>query len=302
MLCLFFGEDTYRSRQRLQEFLERDRSSKNGFFFPLRFSPDGFDESAFNELLRAKNLFAEKHTVICEGLLEEAARRDFILDNLKICSSSENLFIFLEETLETPVLAVFKKYSQNMEEFKSLSLDRLRAWLEKELEERKISMPCRHKEELLRQSGANLWLLIQEIEKYHLSSKAGVLPDEVSKKEGLNFFHIADAVAAKDKARAWLLFQKSLIMGFDSEEVFWKIVWQIKNLLLLKKLNHLPERKIAELTRLHPYVIKKTVSASRFFTEEELSRCSSNLVRLYHDSRRGLADFETGVEKFLIKF
>ncbi len=299
MLCLFFGGDTYRSRQGLREFLER--SDKNDFFSPLRFIPDGFDESAFSELLRAKNLFAEKHTVICESLLEEADNRDFVLNNLKFCSSSENLFVFWEETPEAAVLAVFKKYSQKMEEFKSLPLGRLRVWLEEELEKRKISMPHRHKEELLRQSGANLWLLIQEIEKYYLASKTGALYDEGRGKEEINLFHIADAVAVRDKARAWLLFQKSLILGLDPEEVFWKIAWQIKNNLLLKRLSHLSEGKIAEITHMHPYVVKKTVSALRFFTEEELSRYSLNLVKLYHDSRRGLADFETGIEKFLIK-
>ncbi len=62
-----------------------------------------------------------------------------------------------------------------------------------------------------------------------------------------------------------------------------------------------PEKKITEMTGLHPYVVKKTASASRFFTEEELSRYSAELINLYHDSRRGLADFDAGLEKFLIK-
>lgn len=299
MLCLFFGEDTYRSRERLRKFLN-DNSGDNESFSPLRFSPDGFDESRFVELLRAQNLFAGKYTIICENLLEVASCCDFILDNLKFCASSENLFVFREETLESGVLAVFKKHAQKIEEFKSLSCARLRQWLDKELEKRKISIPFAQKEGLLRQAGTNTWLLIQEIEKYHLSAEAGFPSCGSPEKEEVNLFHIADAVASRDKARAWLLFQKSLISGLDAEEVFWKIAWQIKNSLLLKGFIGFPENKIAEITHLHPYVVKKNLSASRFFTEEELSRYSLDLVNLYHDARRGMCDFETGVEKFLI--
>lgn len=299
MLCLFFGEDTYRSRECLREFLN-DTSCGNESFSPSRFDPDDFDEYRFGEFLRAQNLFAEKYTIICENLLETATYRDFILDNLKFCASSENLFIFREETLESRVLAVFKKHAQKIEEFKSLSYARLRQWLDKELEKRKISIPFVQKDELIRQAGTNTWFLIQEVEKYHLSVEAGFPLCGSPEKEEVNLFHIADAVASRDKARAWLLFQKSLISGQDAEEVFWKIAWQIKNSLLLKGFIGFPENKIAEITRLHPYVVKKNLSASRFFTEEELSRYSLDLVNLYHDSRRGMSDFETGVEKFLI--
>lgn len=297
MIYLFFGEDNFRSRQRLHEFLEkikRDNSFSLSFF-----DSDTFLRPAFEELIAGKSLFGGNYTVVCESLLKDPAEADFIEENLKSCAGSENTFVFWEEILESAFLNTFKKYAEKIEEFKPLSLREAKLWLDKEVKKKEIEIPSALKEELTEQCGSNLWLLSSELEKYELSSRKGLNLNKKAKQ--INIFHIADAVAEKDRSRAWLLFQKAIISGLDPEEIFWKIIWQIKNLLLLKKLSFSSEKKIIEATSLHPYVVKKTLSASRNYSEEELTEYSSELIDLYHNARRGLADFDTGIEKFLIK-
>ena len=105
-------------------------------------------------------------------------------------------------------------------------------------------------------------------------------------------FAICDAVAEKNKSRAWVLFQKALLSGVPAEEVFYKIVWQIKTLLLVKK--------APKETGLHPFVLKKNLWAIKNFTEQELINYSFDLVKIYHDTRRGIEEFPLGLEKFLI--
>ena len=116
-----------------------------------------------------------------------------------------------------------------------------------------------------------------------------------------NLFPICDAFSAKNKGKLWTLFQQALLSGVPAEEVFWKIWWQVKNLLLVKKLSELGEKKAQKESGLHPFVVKKTLSALRNFTEKELNDSALALVELYHNARRGDADFEVGLEKFLIK-
>ncbi len=297
MFYLFFGEDTFQSRRRLHEFLEE--ISKKSRHSSVWLAPHDFTKPYFNELLRTSSLFGEKQIFVCENLLKEGETADFIVKNTKLCAKSENIFIFWEEQLETPLVNAFKKHAEKNEEFKFLSPREIRAWLENEAAGRKISLPSNLKEELAKQCGADLWSLSQELEKYCLTLKTDSFSE--NKKEETNIFHITDAIASRDKSRAWFLFRQAMMNGMDAEEIFWKIVWQIKNLLLIKKLMPASEKKITETTRLHPYVVKKTASASRLFTEEELSKYSSELIELYHNSRRGLADFDTGVEKILIK-
>ena len=107
-----------------------------------------------------------------------------------------------------------------------------------------------------------------------------------------NPFAICDAVAEKNKSRAWILFQKALLSGVPAEEVFYKIVWQIKALLLIKK--------VPQDTGLHPFVVQKNLANVKNFTEKELADYSFALLKIYHDTRRGLEEFPLGLEKFLI--
>lgn len=297
MFYLFFGEDTFQSRRRLHEFLEE--ASKSSRRSCVWLAAGDVAESSFGELLRTASLFGERKIFVCENILKEEEAADFIVKNIKACAGSENIFVFWEEEMGAPLAGALKKHAEKAEEFKFLPPGKIRAWLENEAAGKKISLPAGLKEELAKRHGSDLWSLSQELEKYCLAGKTDSLSE--NKKEETNIFRITDAVASRDKGRAWLLFRRAIMNGMDAEEIFWKIAWQVKNLLLIKKMGLVSEKKILEETRLHSYVIKKTASASRLFTEEELSRYSSELVGLYHDSRRGLADFDAGVEKFLIK-
>ncbi len=118
--------------------------------------------------------------------------------------------------------------------------------------------------------------------------------------EKYNPFPICDAFAAKDKKRLWILFQKALHEGVPAEEIFWKIWWQTKNLLMIKNLSDRGAKNIQKESGLHPFVAKKTVSALRNFAGGELAGCSARLVELYRDSRDGEEEMPAGLEKFFL--
>lgn len=300
MIYLFFGEDNFRSRERLHEFLGQLSDGKNRTFSLSWLDADTFAKLSFEELAREESLFGGHYIIVCENLFQKEDLPDFLVKNLELCKCSKKIFVFCEESLEPSHLRYFQKFAEKVEEFNFLPLPQLRIWLEKEAKKKEVEMTSGLREEMIQQYGRNLWLLSHELEKYALNS----VKESFSRRpeaEKVNIFHLTDAIALKDRSRAWFLFQKAMLSGSDIEEIFWKIVWQIKNLLIVKKLQPLPEKKIVEKTHLHPYVVKKTASATRLYTEEELARYSSELVNLYHNARRGRTDFETGIEKFLIK-
>ena len=95
-----------------------------------------------------------------------------------------------------------------------------------------------------------------------------------TKKHTGNTFAIADAVANRDKKKAWALLREAYDNGVASEEITGIILWKIRQLAGFSKTK---------------------------FEKSELVNLSKNLVYLYHDAHLGLVDFETGLESLVLK-
>ncbi len=93
------------------------------------------------------------------------------------------------------------------------------------------------------------------------------------KKESFNVFSLANALRDRDRGTLWVLYQKALRADTAPEALSGILFWQIKDLLLKRSNN---------------------------FSQNELSGLALRLVSIYHDAHRGLADFETGLERFVL--
>lgn len=89
-----------------------------------------------------------------------------------------------------------------------------------------------------------------------------------------NVFGIADAFSNRNKIGTWILYREAISQGSYPEEISGIIFWKIKTMIL---------------------------SGSKFFSEDELKKCSSNLVSLYHEAHKGESDFVIGLEQFVLK-
>ncbi len=126
------------------------------------------------------------------------------------------------------------------------------------------------------------------------------LPIGLEKEDrGFNIFSISDAFGEKDKKKIWVLYQKAIREDIAPEEVFWKFVWQVKNMLLAKIAEDKGDRAVEKL-KIAPFVLMKAKKYSKNFSEEELKKLYGDLVSLYHDSRRGVAEFDNALEGFIL--
>lgn len=112
---------------------------------------------------------------------------------------------------------------------------------------------------------------------------------------GFNIFALADALAARDRRRLWVLSQQALRAGHSAEDIFWKLVWQVKTLLLVKR------SSAGSLKTVKPYTATKAARSLKNFQPGELEQYSWDLLVLWHEARRGLIDFEIGLERFILK-
>jgi DNA polymerase III delta subunit len=150
----------------------------------------------------------------------------------------------------------------------------------------------------------NIFLFIEEkINKAILSrfkkwaEKIQEFPLKSEKKDNkFNIFGITDALGRRDRKGTWVLYQKALSEGIQPEEVHGILVWQIKNLLMVKD-----EKETGSLG-LNPFVLRKSLGFASKYKKKELVKLSEELIRIPHESRRGMEDFNISLEKFILSF
>jgi hypothetical protein len=114
-------------------------------------------------------------------------------------------------------------------------------------------------------------------------------------KAEFNIWSLTDAVGARKKRDAWVLYQKALSSGMAAEEVFYKIVWQVKTLLLASRCQS------AEEAGMKTFPFGKAKANLKNWKEGELEKLSHELVVGYHKARRGEGEIETLIEKIILK-
>jgi len=109
-----------------------------------------------------------------------------------------------------------------------------------------------------------------------------------------NVFTFTDAVGSRQKKQAWVLYRKALSVGISAEEIFYKLVWQIKSMLIVAKTRNAEEADM----KTFPY--NKAKSFLRNFKISELENFSESFVVGYNSVRRGEGEMETFVEKIIL--
>ena len=127
----------------------------------------------------------------------------------------------------------------------------------------------------------NLFLILEQkinkpeltkFEKY--TEKIYKFEAEVSAKKEFNDFALANALGNRDRKNLWLLYRQMIEREVVLEAISGMIFWKVKDMFLKKNFSK--------------------------FSESELKKLSSKLVEIYHDSHRGLCDFENAMEQFIL--
>jgi hypothetical protein len=120
------------------------------------------------------------------------------------------------------------------------------------------------------------------------------LPMSEKSAELFNLFTLTDAFGARQKRVAWVLYQKALSVGVPPEVVFFKIVWQIKSMLIASKTKNAGEVDM----KTFPY--NKAKGFLKNFKPGELEKISEGLVIDYGRIRKGETEMKILVEKLLL--
>ncbi len=117
--------------------------------------------------------------------------------------------------------------------------------------------------------------------------------------EGYNIFSFTDAIGARDKKNAWVLYQKGLRAGLPAEELFWKIVWIFRNIILVSSINS-DHAGLQTKFSVSPFILGKCRGFVKNYSVESLIDNYKKLNDIYYQFRRGEVEVELAVEQFIL--
>ncbi len=107
MIYVFYGLNKEDMRKGARDFLD-DLLDKNEQSQIERIYPEDLGEDKVNDFILSQGLFGEPRIIAMEGILGNDKASTMILDKIGEINSSPNMFIFLEEDLDSKTLEILK--------------------------------------------------------------------------------------------------------------------------------------------------------------------------------------------------
>ncbi|MCH7882826.1 hypothetical protein IIA95_00165 [Patescibacteria group bacterium] len=294
MLYLLYGKDTFRSRKNLHEILDvLEKKNKEAALY--RINAESVDEESFVQLLRSDNLFGQKCIVVFEQMLESEWQK-LLFENTKTMAESLNIYILFEENVSAPIVKKIGRISQKVQKFDLLKESELKSWIVKEVNSRGLSLSDQELNILISSFNSNLWAINGALELRQLGG------DIYYSDFFYRPFELVDLFSKRQMRDAYLSFHKNRRGGITSEEMFWKLWWQVKMLLAVSsyKDEGLNNFQIKQKTGFHPFVIQKSLQALSRFSREELEKIFDELFTMWHESRLEQSDLSLKIERLLL--
>ena len=109
-----------------------------------------------------------------------------------------------------------------------------------------------------------------------------------------NVFALADAIATRDRLKAWVTYRQAVDTGLEPENIIGTLFWQAKSIAVAGRSTSAPE------SGLTPFVYGKAKRAAGRFSSDEQAKLMASLISIYHDSHRGLVDAELAMERWCL--
>jgi len=311
MLFFIFGEDTYRSRKKLQDLKEKFLKSQKrggpakswsaslagqagGNLFHL--SAEEITPELLKKVFSSQQLFSQKKLTIIENLF--SLKKDLIekiSDFIHGIERDKNNNLILFETkierkkFNQATKKLFDKlkkikYSQ---EFPLLSSWQLKAFIKKNflkdaaIEEKALDL-------LIEFLGNNLWAIKNELDKLvSLHQRKKIIKEEEIKKLVLKtnqeIFKLIDAIGDKRKKIALKLLNEQIESGISIEDILYLVGRQYGIILKMKAFLQNEHENIFEFSKkigIHPYVAQKAKEEENKYDLEELKKIYRDLLKI----------------------
>ncbi|MFH1173211.1 MAG: DNA polymerase III subunit delta [bacterium] len=321
MIFFLYGEDTYRSRQKLKELKEAfiAKHDKGGLNI-TQLDGEKLDIEKFRQAVSGSSFLADKRLIIIEN---------FITRNrgLKIFEEI-NDYLYVDKELPKDNSLLFwessdfaeKKYNAKKEKstgkkkgsllknlmkeqyswaFKPLNNAEVMAWIKNKIQKDKINIELKALQALVAYVGNDLWQLSQDMDKLIAYCRGtDITAPEVEllvrAKFNDNIFHLVDAIGAKNKKLALKLVEDQLNSGNTFDDIFPMIIRQFRILLQIKEKvdNGYPTTHLGTELGLHAFVVEKALIQALRYKLPQLKSIYQKLLNIDSQRKTGLGQPE----------
>ena len=305
MIYLLYGEDSLRSRAKLEDIVSAFTKAAGTSAEIVRLDAEESSVEDIAGSIETGSLFAKSRLFVVERIfLADTVVQEFFTERLVRFKDAKEVFIFWDAVTDIPESKFAKSLEQSAsktQEFKALTDVTLDRWLAGELVTRNIKITSAQKQSLLAFAGSDTWRMTQELDKFALDASSIGVEDRLSAKAP-NIFQLTDAIGERNKKLALCLLYRFAEEGLMPEKMFWTISWHIKNLAIFRI--YLDAGKdqayVAKHTKQHPFVVKKALAQARNFSADELTRMYQELFALDAASKKDRADMAIGLERLVL--
>jgi DNA polymerase III subunit delta len=302
MIYLIFGEDTFRSWQKITAIKHKYLNASKGDtdFVEL----DGTELTA--QLFRSHALIlpflANSRLVIVRNLLTRGKKeaQEIVLEGISQIPNSTVVF-FYEEGLPDKRTKLFQALNRPkiVQQFHALSGPQLIRYVTDMAAGQGIRLRPQFAEILLERCNGDLWRVRNELEKISLykgkpTEEATITEDElnllVTGTGALHIFSLTDAFGQRSARQAVALLAK-----VDPDEAIGTlaiIAGHYRNLILIAEgiARQAPRSQLARELALHPFVFEKSLVQAKGYTYEELTSCYHFLLMIDIASKSSFFD------------
>ncbi|MFH1180855.1 MAG: DNA polymerase III subunit delta [bacterium] len=307
MLIFLYGQDTYRSRQKLNEMIGEYKSlHKKGLNFII------FDGAVYNfpdlkNEIGIVSMFSDKKLIIAKNIFSNLKLKDDLLKSSEKLMGLKDIILFYEDgkVAASDALLRFLKKEAKCQEFEPLSGQKLKNWIKLEFEKQKAKASPDVAEKLFISYDNDLWRLANDIKKlavFKLGQKEEINMTDFRKlvktEIESDIFKTIEAAASKNVKLALSLLHGHLQAGADPLYLLSMLNYQFRNISEIRSLieKGVQYQLIAPTTKLHPFVVRKTYALCQKFTMAGIKKIYQSIFQADLDIKTGKVDAETALD------
>jgi len=319
MLYFLYGENSLDSTEKLkaikEKFLIKDPS---GSGLSVLDYEEKDRQQKILDILSVPNLLAPKRLVIAKNLLLAGeTHQEEILEYLKkekgLLEDQDLVIVFWEKGKTKKSSELFKWLMKNAksQEFEKPIGAKLNQWILKKIKaiNSQAGITSKALEKLILYCESDLIALNQEIEKLVNYTGGKIIGETevdllVQANFDLNIFNTIDALGNRNKKEALKFLHQHLKKGEDPFYIFSMFVYQFRNILKISDLKEnyrMNEQEIAKETKLHPFVVRKSLNQGSHFSFEVLKKIYQKLGNLDAKIKTGQIDIKLALDKFIVE-
>ncbi len=319
MLKFFYGENSFVSERKIahlkKNFL-KNNSGANSFVFDMEDEIVSLEK--LREIIVAGGLFSDKKLILLKYFLEFADKnfQDTWLEYLKaseeILNDDNLLLIMLEKNNPRKNNKLFKflQSKAESEECFKLNESQLREFIRQKISAGNREITTEAVNLLVLGSGGNLWKVENEINKLiNFKRRLEKITEEDVKlladtDTEANIFETVEAISSGNKRRALELLHYQISQGDDPFYILSMYIYQFRNLLKVADFYFqgvTNQYEIAKLTKMHPFVVKKSIEQVRSFDLKKLKEIYCHLEKIDREAKSGKMNIDLLLDLFVVK-